>query len=72
MLDLDVVLADPNNPYSNGALSGQLLEGVGAAVIDGAQRQKYGFERAVNGLVVVSVAEDSAYAETLAPGIVIA
>ncbi len=70
-LDLDVVLADPNNPFGTGALSGELLEGVVVSVIDPAHRRKYGFERSIQGLVVVAVAEDSAYAETFNPGVVL-
>lgn len=70
-LDLDVVLADPNDPYGTGALTGELLEGVEVAVIDQARRQKYGLERSIQGLVVAAVAEDSAYADALAPGAVL-
>ena len=70
-LDLDVVLADPNNPYGTGALTGELLDGVEVALVDDTQRQKYGFERRIQGLVVVAVAEDSPLAESFAPGLVI-
>ncbi|MGZ0708326.1 trypsin-like peptidase domain-containing protein [Coraliomargarita sp. W4R53] len=68
--ELDVVLGDPDNPYGTGALTGELLEGVDFAWIDEAQRQKYGLESQIEGLVVVTVAEDSAYAGSFAPGLV--
>ncbi|MGZ0656314.1 trypsin-like peptidase domain-containing protein [Coraliomargarita sp. W4R72] len=68
--ELDVVLGDPDNPYGTGALTGELLEGVDFVWIDEAQRQKYGLESQIEGLVVVTVAEDSAYAGSFAPGLV--
>ncbi len=70
-LDLDVILADPNNPYGTGALSGELLEGLEVAVLDEKQRQKFGLESRVSGLVVTSVAEDSPFAESLPGGAVL-
>lgn len=71
LMEKAVVLADPENPYGTGALSGQLLEGVEVAVLDEARRQQFGLERSVSGLVVVSVEEDSPYVENFESGVVI-
>lgn len=67
---IDVVLADPNNPYGTGTMTGFLLEGVEVALIDDALRKKFGFEPRIAGLVVVSVAENSPYADSLTVGLV--
>ena len=64
----DVVLADPDNPYGAGALVGELLEGVEVAVLDETQRQVFGIEPSVEGLVVRSVDEASPYVEIFERG----
>lgn len=69
--ELDVVLADPNNPFGTGALSGELLEGLEVAVIDEGQRLRFGLERRIEGIVVVEAAEDSPYAGILPEGAVL-
>ncbi len=71
LMEKDVVLADPENPYGTGALAGELLEGVEVAVLDEATRQTFGLEASVEGLVVVSVEENSSYVESFEPGMVI-
>lgn len=53
LMEKDVVLADPENPYGTGALRGQLLEGVEVAILDEGTRQQFGLEPSVSGLVVV-------------------
>ncbi len=69
--ELDVILADPNNPYGTGALRGELLEGVEVAVIDQAQREKFGLESRLCGLVVLSASDSSPYAEAFPEGAVL-
>jgi serine protease Do/serine protease DegQ len=71
LMEKGVVLADPEDPYSTGALTGELLEGIEVAVLDEATRQAYGFEGQIDGLVVVSVDESSPYVESFEPGLVI-
>ena len=71
LMEKDVVLADPENPYGTGALRGQLLEGVEVAILDEGTRQQFGLEPSVSGLVVVSVEKDSPYVDNFEQGVVI-
>jgi serine protease Do/serine protease DegQ len=71
LMRFEVELADPDNPYGEGALSGELLRGVNVAVIDSGLRMKYGIEEALSGLVVSSVDPDSPYASGLSEGMLI-
>ncbi len=68
--ELDVVLADPENPYGEDAYERELLQGVHCAWVDDALRKKYGLDRRVQGLVVVKVEADSGFREAIAPGLV--
>ena len=70
-LDLDIVLADPNNPYGTGFLSGELLDGLEVALVDDVLRKRFGLEREVEGLVVVGVADNSRFADTFPLGAVL-
>jgi serine protease Do/serine protease DegQ len=70
-LEMDIILADPNDPYGSGALSGELLRGIEAAMIDDGQRRHFGLESRIGGLVVTRVAEDSPFAGILPVGAVL-
>lgn len=70
-LELNVVLADPNNPYGTGTLSGELLEGLVVAVVDEEQRRRFGLESWLEGLVVIGLDEDSLYAVSFPVGAVL-
>ena len=70
-LDLDIVLADPNNPYGTGFLSGELLDGLEVALVDDVLRKRFGLEREIEGLVVVGVADNSRFADTFPLGAVL-
>lgn len=71
LMELRVVLADPDNPYGTGALSGELLEGVEVSLLDEESRRLFALESSLDGLVVSSVANDSPYAESFERGLVI-
>lgn len=71
LINIEVQLADPENPFGDGALSGELLSGVEVAMIDDLVRRQYGIEDAVSGLTVTSVDEDSPYASGLSEGMLI-
>lgn len=71
MQTLNVVLADPNQAMGTAGIGAELFDGVEVGLLDDAQRQAYGLARELDGLVVLSVAEDSDYAESFAPGLVI-
>lgn len=68
---IDVKLADPENPFGDGALAGELLEGVEVATINPSVRMKYGIEQDLSGLVVTSVDKGSPYASGLLEGMLI-
>lgn len=65
LIRIRVELADPENPYGDGALAGELLKGVEVATIGPSVRMKHGIEEELSGLVVTSVAENSPYASGL-------
>jgi len=71
LIQIDVKLADPKDPYGEGASAGELLKGVEAALLDEATRQQYEVENRFNGLVVTAVAEDSPYASGFREGMLI-
>jgi serine protease Do/serine protease DegQ len=71
MQSLDVVLADPNRALGAPDIGAELFDGVEVALLDDVQRRAYGLASEFNGLVVLSVAEDSDYADSFAPGLVI-
>jgi len=71
LLKFRVALADPENPFGEGAQSGLLLRGVEVSVIGEEQRRRFGIDRSLEGLVVTSVESDSPYAEGLVEGMVI-
>jgi serine protease Do/serine protease DegQ len=71
LLRVEVELADPENPYGEGARTGELLRGVEVARIDPDVRTKYGIEENLSGLVVTSVDSDSPFASGLTEGMLI-
>ncbi|MFO8026483.1 MAG: trypsin-like peptidase domain-containing protein [Opitutales bacterium] len=71
LLRVDVDLADPANPYGDGATAGELLDGVEVELVDGGVRRQYGIQRDLSGLVVTSVDPDSPYASGLVEGMLI-
>lgn len=66
-----VVLADPDNPFGLEVASDTILDGIPVAVLDSAQRQVFGIDRRVEGLVVVEEVANSAYGEVLRRGAVL-
>lgn len=71
-MKLKAQLADPENPYGSGRLVGELIDGVQAAIIDDDMRMRLALDRRVEGLVILSVDNDSKYRDILAAGAVIA
>ena len=71
LVELDVKLADPRNPYGDGSLSGELLAGVEASLLDGPTRMKFGIEDRFEGLILTEVAGDSPFASGLSEGMLI-
>lgn len=65
LLKIKVKLADPDDPYGDGALRGELLRGIEAAIINPTIRTEYGIEDRFAGLIVTSVDPDSPYATGL-------
>ncbi|HKK17996.1 MAG TPA: trypsin-like peptidase domain-containing protein [Opitutales bacterium] len=71
LVRLDVELADPENPFGEGAVTGELLTGVKVATINSDLRMKYGIEEDISGFVVTSVEENSPYASGFLKGMLI-
>lgn len=71
MLQIAVELADPENPFGEADLSGELLSGVEVSQINASVRIKYGIEEALSGLIVTSVDEASRYASGILKGMLI-
>lgn len=71
LIRIKVKLADPDNPFGEGALARDLLRGVKVAVVDGELRRTYALDDALSGLLVTAVAQDSPYASGLSEGMVI-
>lgn len=61
LLLFEVKLADPEKPFGEEALAGELLPGVEVATIDEAVYRKLGIEETISGLIVINVAPDSPY-----------
>jgi len=71
LIRVDVELADPDNPFGEGAMAGELLSGVQVAMIDTDIRMKYGIEENLSGLVITSVDQDSPYVSGLLKGMLV-
>ncbi len=68
---LSVALGDPGDPYGLGAMVGEWLDGVDTAVLNDHWRRELGLDARLEGLLVVSVRDDSPYAGVFTPGSVI-
>ena len=71
LLQFNVQLADPEKPFGEEALAGELLPGVEVATIDEAVSGKFRIEEAISGLIVINVAADSPYAAGLSKDMLI-
>jgi serine protease Do/serine protease DegQ len=71
LLRIDVELADPDDPYGQGDVVGELLPGVVASVIDDEVRATYRIGLGFQGLVLTEISMDSPYASGLAEGMLI-
>ncbi|MEO0509394.1 MAG: trypsin-like peptidase domain-containing protein [Verrucomicrobiota bacterium] len=71
LIEIDVTLADPSDPYGNGAVTDEILSGIEASVLDDKARRRYGIDERLDGLVVTGVSSDSPYATGFAEGALI-
>lgn len=71
LLQMEVVLADPEQPRAHDGHEDELLSGVKVLYVDEPVRRKYGLEEEMRGLLVTAVAEDSPYARLLLEGMFI-
>jgi len=68
---LNVRLSDPEDPYELDATIGEILEGVQGVILSDLWRREFGIERDVDGILVLSVANDSPFVDALPRGSVI-